>query len=212
MTDDKKIIIDEDWKSRVEAEREAAAQEKSAPSAERPSDTTTDPAESPAIAATPAKEPVRAAAAPPLPPADLQTLVGMLATQAMVTLGALPNPISGQVTADLAQARHFIDLIDMLQDKTRGQATLAEAQMFETLLHELRMAYVAMERRGGLLKTDAASRGQVSDVWKQTVAPVSQSAVFVGEFRDSRCIMLLRFGLVLCQRLKFGLPQSAAGR
>jgi hypothetical protein len=130
MSDEKKIIIDEDWKSQVAAEKAAAE----AARADKPTP--------PSSAAPPSPQSAPPRESGPLPPADLSTLVSMLATQAMVSLGALPNPLTHQVEQDLPQARHFIDLLEMLEEKTRGNATPQEAKLFDGILHELRMACV----------------------------------------------------------------------
>lgn len=128
MSDEKKIIIDEDWKTQVEAEKVAAEAARTAP------------------AGTPETTPEKGARPAPaggaFPPADLSMLVTMLATQAMISLGALPNPITKQVERDLPQARHFVDLLEMLEEKTKGNRTSEETQLFDGMLHELRMGCV----------------------------------------------------------------------
>ncbi|MBN2021520.1 MAG: DUF1844 domain-containing protein [Pirellulales bacterium] len=121
--DDKKIIIDEDWKSQVEAERDAGPQ-------------TSEPEPS----AQP-KDEVR------WPEPSLPLLVTTLATQAMAALGLFPHPVSGKTNIDLPQARHFIDTIEMLQRKTEGNRGPEESSMFEETLYELRMAFVAVRDR-----------------------------------------------------------------
>ena len=130
VSDEKKIIIDEDWKSQVEAEKAAAE------AARKTSDAPTQPAPG---AGKPVPKPP---AAGQLPPADLSILVTMLATQAMVSLGALPNPLTHKVEADPAQARHFIDLLEMIEEKTKGNTTPEESRLLDGVLHELRMAFV----------------------------------------------------------------------
>ena len=122
---DKKIIIDEDWKSRVQSEKEQAAQQ---PSADSTASADADEADQ------------------PLPPADFQTIVSLLATQAMMSLGALPNPISGETTAYPNQAKHFIDLLAVLEEKTKGNLSAPESQGLEKLLHELRMVFLAVQQ------------------------------------------------------------------
>lgn len=119
--EEKKIIIDEDWKSRVQSEKEQAA-------TEPPADT----------AAAAAGEDH------PLPPADFQTIVSLLATQAMMSLGALPNPLDGATTVHPQQAKHFIDLLAVLEEKTRGNLSAAESAGLERLLHELRMVFLSV--------------------------------------------------------------------
>lgn len=120
MPEEKKIIIDEDWKSQVQAEREAAEQAKSKPTAGSAADDD-----------------------PPMPPASLEMLLTTLATEAMMALGQIPNPVSGESTYRPQQAKYLIDTIELLQQKTKGNLTPAEEQAVENLLHQLRMVFVA---------------------------------------------------------------------
>jgi 3-oxoacyl-ACP reductase-like protein len=127
MADEKKIIIDEDWKSQVQAEKEAASKSK------------------PAAAAEPAQRaaPEPAGAAPmQMPPASLEMLLTMLATEALAALGQIPHPATGQAQVDRGQAQYLIDLIDVLREKTKGNLDAREEQLMETLLHQLRMAFI----------------------------------------------------------------------
>jgi hypothetical protein len=84
---------------------------------------------------------------PRLPHADFCILVQMLATQAMTMLGILPLPGKDQPEQQLPLARHFIDLLGVLEDKTRGNLTAQEEKLLTTSLHELRMAYVELNRQ-----------------------------------------------------------------
>lgn len=123
----KKLIIDEDWKSQVEAEKEAARQAKeSSPSAES------------------AESEAPAARRGPLPPADLTFLVGTMYMQGTIALGLLSNPMTNKQEANPEQAKHTIALLTMLQQKTEGNRTAEETEELETVLHELRLAYVTL--------------------------------------------------------------------
>ena len=84
-----------------------------------------------------------------LPPADLATLVNMLATNAMVFLGQIPAPGSQQYMRNLPQAQHMVDLLMVLREKTRGNLTPEEEQMLQELLPQLQMAYVSVSRQAG---------------------------------------------------------------
>ncbi|MBN1590316.1 MAG: DUF1844 domain-containing protein [Pirellulales bacterium] len=134
MTDEpkgeKKIIIDEDWKSQVEAEREAAKQQKEAASEE-----------SPATGGESGADRMQ------WPEPSLPLLVTTLATQAMASLGLMVAPGADQNQVDLAQAKHFIDTIELLQEKTKGNCTPEETAMLENILYELRMAFVAVKEK-----------------------------------------------------------------
>ena len=123
---EKKIIIDEDWKAQVQAEKEQA---KHADDERPPAQPDNGPEEM------------------PLPPAEFPTLVSMLATQAMVCLGGIPNPMSGKPEVNLPQARHFIDLLGVLEEKTRGNRTAEEDGLIQHFLNELRAGFLAMQSR-----------------------------------------------------------------
>ncbi|MBX3432804.1 MAG: DUF1844 domain-containing protein [Pirellulales bacterium] len=125
MSDDKKIIIDEDWKSQVEAEKNRLGEGASA-----------------------AEESVPSSAGPdvPWPPASFELLVSTFATEAMVALGQLPSPVTNKAEFHAERARYAIDILGVLQDKTRGNLTPGEATGLEELLHQLRMAFVAMKQ------------------------------------------------------------------
>jgi len=123
--EEKKIIIDEDWKSRVEAEKEEAAQEQARAADSGGAGAASGPA------------------GPPLPPPNLTFLASTLYMQGMISLGLLPNPASDKPEVHLEHARHFIDMLQMLQEKTEGNRTPEETQELETMLHELRLSYVA---------------------------------------------------------------------
>ena len=84
----------------------------------------------------------------PLPPATFEFLVLSLRTQAEMHLGLLySGEEKDQPEPDFRIARHSIDLLAMLQDKTRGNITLEEQRLIENSLTELRFRYVqAMER------------------------------------------------------------------
>jgi len=72
-------------------------------------------------------------------------LVG-LSTQALMLLGDIPDPQSGRPQQDLVGAQQLIDIIGMLELKTRGNLDREEAQLIEAILYELRMKYVERAR------------------------------------------------------------------
>lgn len=85
------------------------------------------------------------------PKADLTSLLVMLYGDAMANMGQAPDPVSGRPHVDLEQARFAIDLLAMLQDKTRGNRTPDESAVLEEMLAALRMGFVRLSqgRRGG---------------------------------------------------------------
>ena len=77
-----------------------------------------------------------------LPPPSFQLLVATFASQATVAFGHVANPIDGKKEVRLELARHAIDMLDILQQKTKGNLTAEEDAMLEGVLHQLRMAFV----------------------------------------------------------------------
>jgi hypothetical protein len=123
MAEHKKLIIDEDWKTQVEAEKRAAESQRQRANA----------AES-----SPAQD-------PQLPPASFELLVTTLATEAIASLGQVPHPATGQLHNQPQHAKYVIDTIDVLRQKTRGNLTPDEQQMIDGVLHQLRMAFVSAQ-------------------------------------------------------------------
>ena len=122
-----KIIVDEDWKSQVQSEREALAKQQtesteSAPPAAKPEDM-------------------------PIPEASFSVLVTTLATQAMVALGQAPMPGEEKVVVNLPFAKHCIDTLSILADKTKGNLTTGEDNLLSRFLYELRMLFVAVQNQ-----------------------------------------------------------------
>ena len=131
MTEEKKIIIDDDWKEQVAAEKEALKQAAEAEQAE---------AGAAAAEAQPETE-----SPGTMPPASLEMLVTTLATEAMVALGQIPNPVTQEAAVSLDHATYAIDMLDMLKAKTKGNLTGAEDTMLTDLLHQLRMMFIAVQ-------------------------------------------------------------------
>ncbi|MBI4391752.1 MAG: DUF1844 domain-containing protein [candidate division NC10 bacterium] len=75
-------------------------------------------------------------------PADFSQFVLMLASAALIHLGALADPTGRGIEQDPEQARRTIDILTMLQAKTAGNLSPDEAALLERLLHDLRMRYL----------------------------------------------------------------------
>lgn len=78
----------------------------------------------------------------PMPEVTFSTLILSLASAALVQLGEVPDPDSGQVEQDITTARHNIDVLEMLRQKTKGNLLAEEKQLLDGILYELRMKYV----------------------------------------------------------------------
>jgi len=113
-----KILVDTDWKAEAQAEKERLT--KKAEEAE-------------------AKDGPRSGE---MPPASFQMLVGTIASQAVMGLGAVRDPKSGGVVVDLDAARFAIDLLGVIEQKTKGNLTDEEAKDISQALAELRQRFV----------------------------------------------------------------------
>ena len=82
-----------------------------------------------------------------LPPPSIWTLTEMLASQAMVFLGLHPDPVKKAPVVRLNFARHYIDTLALLEEKTKGNLTSEEAAFLEHVLHDLRMSFVVAQRK-----------------------------------------------------------------
>lgn len=78
----------------------------------------------------------------PLPPMDFTTFCLSLASSAMIHLGHAPSPDSGATEKSLPLAKQTIDILVLLEEKTRGNLTTEEGKLLSTLLYDLRMRYV----------------------------------------------------------------------
>ena len=119
--DKKKIIIDEDWKQQAQREKEILAAkeeaEKKMAEEERPRHG-------------------------PLPEGDFTALVSMLVTQALFALGVLGVKGQEKTEPDLELAKYNIDMLEMLQEKTKGNLTEDEKKVLTDTLNQIRMTYV----------------------------------------------------------------------
>ena len=82
-----------------------------------------------------------------VPPADFSTLVTMFSTQAMVAMGAIPHPSSGKAEVQLELARHFIDLLGVVEEKTKGNLSADETNLISSSLHYLRMSFIEQSKK-----------------------------------------------------------------
>ena len=82
-----------------------------------------------------------------LPPASLPVLVQLLASQAMLAMGKMQVPGQPDLKVDLDAAKHFVDLLGVLEEKTKGNVTPDEAAMIGAVAHELRLIYVGERKK-----------------------------------------------------------------
>jgi len=79
---------------------------------------------------------------PPLPEVNFTSLIFSLSSSALYHFGEIADPQTGQKKKDLALAKHAIDTIAMLKEKTKGNLTKEEEKFIDTVLTDLRWRYV----------------------------------------------------------------------
>jgi len=78
-----------------------------------------------------------------LPPPSFSFLVATHAAQISTLLGQTPNPMTGKTEVRLDMAKHFIDTLTILEEKTKGNLTADEVSLLSAVLHQARVGYVA---------------------------------------------------------------------
>jgi hypothetical protein len=124
-----KIQVDSDWKAQAQAEKQRLAEQ--------------------ARGGSSAADGAAGAAPGQIPPANFETLLSTLVTQALVAMGAVPDPATGKRYVSLDLARHHIDLLAVLEDKTKGNLTEDESKLLSSTLYELRSHYVKIASSAG---------------------------------------------------------------
>ena len=119
--EEKKIIIDEDWKQEAQKEKEVLAAQEAAEK-EKPQE--------------------EGKYRGPLPKGNFAALVSMLTTQALFALGLLQVEGQEKRQPDLALAKYNIDMLETIEEKTKGNLTKEEETVLANTLSELRMGYV----------------------------------------------------------------------
>ncbi|NLW84768.1 MAG: DUF1844 domain-containing protein [Phycisphaerae bacterium] len=120
-SNEKKLIIDEDWKTQAQKEKEKLQEE---------------------VAHDKAQE------RPQLPEADLAGLISMLATQAFYALGLIRTEETKDkdIEPDWEMAKYNIDMLAVLEAKCKGNLEQEEAAMLKATLEQLRMAFVQLSK------------------------------------------------------------------
>ncbi len=76
------------------------------------------------------------------PPITFSNFVLSLSTSAFLHFGDFPDPISGKAQKDLQAAKQTIDMLDMINEKTKGNLDDQEKNLIQGVLYELKMRYV----------------------------------------------------------------------
>jgi hypothetical protein len=124
--DEKKIIIDEDWKQQAKKEKEVLTAKEEAE-----------------------KQTQQEGERGPMPEGDFAALVSMLFTQTLFGLGFIQVKGQEKREPDLALAKYNIDMLETLEAKTKGNLNDEEKQAITSALNELRMVYVKVAAQTG---------------------------------------------------------------
>jgi hypothetical protein len=108
--EEKKIIVDDDWKAEAKKEKERLARE--------------------------------TAKQEPLPDPTFAELVNTIAVQAMVGFGGMAGPGGERIPPNLEIAKHYVDMLKVLEDKTKGNLTDDERKLLDQVMYEVRMRYI----------------------------------------------------------------------
>jgi len=132
--------VDESWKERVEQEKQAPPQPASGPAGPAPGPGPQPPG--PQAAPQP-HAPRGGVEEEGLPEARFDLFVSGLAMDALIALGDVPHPVTKKQAANLEHARYLIDVLGILEEKTRNNLTVDEARLMKDALYQLRMRYMA---------------------------------------------------------------------
>jgi len=114
--EEKKIIVDEDWKNKAQKEKEVL-KDKEEPKPQKESQT--------------------------LPPGDFNSLISLLATQAFFAMGLIGDENDKTPKRDLPLAKFHIDMLEAIEQKTKGNLTEQEEKFLAGALSQLRMGFVS---------------------------------------------------------------------
>ncbi len=76
-----------------------------------------------------------------------EMLVSYLSTTAMFQLGLIPGPSGHPIPPDAQNAKRTIDMMEVLQEKTKGNLSADETRLLDDVLYELRMTFVEVQKR-----------------------------------------------------------------
>jgi len=130
--------VDESWKEQAEREKRTGA------TPARPSVAAAGPAQQPAAPPTGAPRPD---AADESSQARFDLFLSGLVMEALIALGDMPHPATRKQAAQLPQAKYLIDLLGVLEEKTKGNLSAEEERLLKDALYQLRMRY--LNKTGG---------------------------------------------------------------
>ncbi|MDA1007744.1 MAG: DUF1844 domain-containing protein [Planctomycetota bacterium] len=157
MSEEHKLHIDSDWKAQAEAERGRLAEA----DAQRQADKAEQAQEG-------------------FPPADLRGLVGVLATQALAGLGMYGDPKAGRIVVDFAGAKFAIDLLGVLEQKTKGNLTEEESKELAEIAAELRSRFVQLVQYAAAQSAQAGGAAPIAAAGSESTKRPASGLIIPG--------------------------------
>ena len=145
MSDEKKDFVVKDRRVFSEESQEDEAQDKEKSTESSPEVEAQAASSAEESQATEAREKPSAAEAqeePPLPEINFSTFVVSLNASALLHLGAIEDPTTGQTNKNLSMAKQTIDILNLLEEKTVGNLSTEETNLLKNILYDLRIIYV----------------------------------------------------------------------
>jgi len=136
MSDEKKDFVVKDRRIFSAESREDETQDQETPADSPAEDEAAAASSSGASKATDARQKT------PLPKINFSTFAVSLNASALLNLGAIEDPTTGQSSKDLAMAKQTIDILSLLEEKTKGNLSTDETKLLQSILYDLRIIYV----------------------------------------------------------------------
>ena len=146
MTEEEKGFTIKDRRMFSEGEGTGTEKDDKEVKGESPAPESSEKQDTPEKAAEAAEAAADAAADAPLPEVNFPTFVLSLNASALVHLGAIEDPASGKQVKNLPMAKQTIDILSMLEEKTRGNLNREEENILKNILYDLRIMFVKEKR------------------------------------------------------------------
>ncbi len=134
---DRRIFTDEDTEAEAKDEKT-----KTHPATDEPAQPPPEIEPAPEAEAAEPAETDASEEQPPFPEINFSTFIVSLNASALLHLGAIEDPTTGQKTKNLSMAKQTIDILNMLEEKTDGNLNNEEKNLLKNMLYDLRLMYV----------------------------------------------------------------------
>lgn len=130
MEEPVKKRVDESWKEQAEREKQVPGGPTAA-------------AEPASVGPSPRSRIETPAGEPGLPEARFDLFISGLAMEALIALGDMAHPVTRKTSLNLTQAKYLVDVLGIIQEKTKGNLSVEEERLISDALYQLRMRYLS---------------------------------------------------------------------